>query len=72
MGLGGHRGWSADGSGATDGQLAHAVFHNKEAQALLPATLFEIYVSVDMVEGLDVDKEDFDKVKPASLATAIM
>lgn len=61
VGLGGHRGWSADGSGANDGQLAHAVFHNKDVQALLPASLLKIYYAVDMVEGLDVDKEDFDK-----------
>lgn len=56
MGLGG--GSYVD---TNDGQLAHAVLRNTLAQKLVPAALAKIYVAVDMIEGLDVDKEDFDK-----------
>jgi hypothetical protein len=40
---------------------AHAVFNNRLSQTLLPPSLLKIYVAVDMIEGLDVDKEDFEK-----------
>lgn len=46
---------------ARDGFLAYEVLdHPKSQQALGPA-LLRAFVAVDMVEGLDVDKEDFDK-----------
>ena len=61
--LGGGRGWAWDGSGANDGQLAQSVLQNAEAQAMLPTALLKLYVAVDMIEGLDVDKEDFDKYR---------
>ena len=37
------------------------VFTSPSAQSHLGPALIHTYISVDVVEGLDVDKEDFDK-----------
>ncbi len=46
---------------AHDGPLAYEVIDHNVTQRFLGPALLRSYVAVDMVEGLDVDKEEFDK-----------
>ena len=46
---------------AADGELALAVLMNTMAEQQLGPSLAVTYCKVDAIEGMDVDKEDFDK-----------
>ena len=48
---------------ARDGPLAYEVIENPATLSFLGPALLHSYVAVGMVEGLDVDKEDFDQYR---------
>lgn len=58
---GGDPGNPSTSPAARDGPWAYEVLEHPLAQQHLAPAIMHAYVAVDMVEGLDVDKEDFDK-----------
>ena len=48
-------------SSGVHGHLASLVHTNPMVQEYLGPALLSTYIAVDQIEGLDVDKEEFDK-----------
>ena len=61
-GLGGRRGWAYGGEGASDGWAALSVLGSAAGVQTLSSAVARVYVSVDMIEGQDIDRDAFDKV----------
>ena len=48
-------------SSGVEGEMSACVYMCPVVQKALGRALMETYICVDVVEGLDVDKEEFDK-----------